>query len=88
LATKASQAVITPVDPCRPVPTQLSLSLTTTMPAKLRFACFWLAATSGSEQSVQVRSKVLVRELFSTANLRCVSDPVNNVINQLVERFS
>ncbi len=52
LATKASQAVITPVEPCRPVPTQLSLSLTRTMPANLRFACFLLAATSGSEQSV------------------------------------
>ncbi len=39
LATKASQAVITPVEPCRPVPTQLSLSLTRTIPANLRFAC-------------------------------------------------
>ena len=50
--TNASHAVITPVDPFRPVPTQLSLSLTRTTPANLRFACFWLAATSVSEQSV------------------------------------
>ena len=52
---KASQAVITPVEPCRPVPTQLSLSLslTRTMPANLRFASFWLAVTSGSEQSMR-----------------------------------
>lgn len=50
LETKASQAVITPVEPCLPAPTQLSLSLTRTMPANLRFECFWLAATSGSAQ--------------------------------------
>ena len=50
---KASQAVITPVEPCRPVPTQLSLSLTRSMPANLRFASFWLAVTSGSEQSMR-----------------------------------
>ena len=37
---------------------------------------------------VQVRSKVLVRELFSTANLRLVSDPVSDVIDHIVERLS
>ena len=37
---------------------------------------------------VQVRSKILVRELFSTANLRLVSDLVSNVINHIVERLS
>ena len=47
-----------------------------------------VGATSGSEQSVQVRSKIPVRELFSTANLRLVNDSVSNVINPIVERLS
>lgn len=33
-------SVITPVDPCRPVPTQLSLSLTNTDPANFRLPKF------------------------------------------------
>ena len=41
-----------------------------------------------SNSRLQVRSKVLVRELLRSSNLRLVSDPVCHVINHIVERLS
>jgi hypothetical protein len=69
LATNFCHSVITPVEPYRPAPTQLSLSLTSTQPANRRLAYLPLAWTSGSEQSVPPPPYLASR----SARLRIVS---------------
>ena len=71
--TNFRHSVITPVEPNRAAPTQLSLSLTSTHPANGRLLNFELAARSGIEQSVPppYRPRALSMSAGASSPRRC-----------------